>query len=67
MPIDRQATLDRLDTYCAARNLTPPPVDFDGDGHENDALFALCDREGISLDWLLRGDMSRAPHPMVAG
>ena len=67
MPIDRQATLARLETYCTARNLTPPPVDFGCNGHENVALFALYDREGISLDWLFRGDMRRATHLMAAG
>lgn len=48
--IDRQATLERLNAISTARNLTPPPVDFNGNGNENDALFAMCEREGISLD-----------------
>ena len=65
MPIDRQATLDRLNAYCAAFNLTPPPVDFDGEGDGNDALFAMCDWEGISLDWLFRGEGEAKPGLMA--
>lgn len=46
----------RLLQYCTSMGIPMPSLEYEGEELTmSDSLLAFCDREGISLDWLVRG------------
>ncbi|RHZ98834.1 hypothetical protein D1114_01745 [Cereibacter sphaeroides] len=60
--VSEAETRKRVSDICKRQELDPPPLTVErGRVQVTDALLSWVDAAGVSLDWVLRGDTSKAP------